>query len=175
RPDQDLDLARLEHGLEIRPQEAQLRRRQAQLRRAGFAGRQDDLRDAFELEHWARDARDRVAYEQEHGFLRLASTRVRHVDGDFDHVFAGYAFRRHAQVRVRETAVGQAEAEGEQRRIRRVEILARETILRVLGAAAVALAVKQRNLTERVRPGDRHSPTRRNPPREDVGHGIAGL
>src|SRR5688572_31704822 len=67
RPDPDLDLSGLEHGLEVDTQEAELRDRQLQPRRAGLAGLKNNFCHAFELERRARNARDEIANEQEHG------------------------------------------------------------------------------------------------------------
>ena len=131
--------------------------RQLQPRRTGFAGLEHDLRHAFQLERRARHARDAIAHEQEHGFLGRTSAFVRDVDGHFDRIFGRRGFRAHGQVRVSKPAVAEPEAERNQRRARRVEILAREMVLRILRPARVALTVEQRNLTERARPRDRRS------------------
>jgi hypothetical protein len=75
-----LDLARLEHGLQVRPQMAQLGRWQIQLHSAGLAGHQSQLSVALELEQRAGDAADLVANEQEDRLFGLASADVAQPD-----------------------------------------------------------------------------------------------
>src|SRR5271169_1964022 len=60
---QDLDLARLEHGLKIHAEKAQLGTLQGHDYRARFPGRQIDLGKTFEFEHLPRDAGNQIARE----------------------------------------------------------------------------------------------------------------
>ena len=85
------------------------------------------------------------------------------------------ALRADAQIRVDEPAVREAEAERKERRVRRVEIFAREVVLRILRPAGIALTVEQRNLPERARPRDRRSARRRHAARQHVGDRVTRL
>ena len=146
--DENLDLAGLENGVEVHTQEAKICCLQLQARGTALAGGERDLRNGFQLQSGARNARDTIANEQEHGLLGCVGAFVRHADRNLDRVGLRGGVCAEPQIRVREAAVRETETERKLRRVRRVEVLTREVILRVFRPTGISLPVEQRDLAD---------------------------
>src|ERR1700735_3706800 len=139
-PPQYLDVAGLDHGLEIDPEKAQLLGTQRQADRPRLARPQVDLGESSELEQRPCHAGDLVVREQKYRLLRRSRSLVAHVDANLHGVDIFDIDRSYAQVGQHESSVAEPVAEKEQGFIRRVQILAGVMILGVRGPAAGPLA-----------------------------------
>jgi len=73
------------------------------------------LANALKLEQRTRHARERIAGEQKHGFLRFARADIGDVDERLDGLRLRSRMRRHPQITELELPIAKAEAEREQR------------------------------------------------------------